>query len=248
MWVTEGRTISMGPRSAVTYAASLAEGLPRVRETIARAAERSGRGADSVRLLAVTKAHPLEAALAALDAGIRDLGENRVEELAWKAASLTDRDVRWHMIGHVQRRKVPKLAGIPELVHSVDSARLARRFSTVGVEADFRFSVLVQVNTSGEETKGGFELAAVVEAVHEIAELPALEVRGLMTMAPFVDDEEILRAAFGRLREAHEALKETEAYEGNELSMGMTNDYAIAIEEGSTMVRIGTALFGARQP
>lgn len=230
-----------------SYAATLEEGLPRVRDTIAVACERSGRDAAAVRLVAVTKAHPPEAVLVALDAGIQDLGENRVDELVGKAEALTDRAIRWHMVGHVQRRKVSQLVGIPTLVHSVDSLRLAQRFASVGVDAGQTSSVLVQVNTSGEGAKGGFSPEEIVETIHEILELPALDVRGLMTMAPLTEEEGVLRATFRRLREVHETLKGIVAYEGEELSMGMTNDYVFAIEEGSTMVRIGTALFGARQ-
>jgi len=231
----------------VTYRESLNQGLPRVRDTIAAAAARSGRDPDAVTLVAVTKAHPLEAVQAALEAGLRDMGENRVEELQWKARALARTAVRWHMVGHVQRRKVPGLAGIPRLVHSIDSVRLAQRFSSVAVASGHPFRVLLQANTSGEGTKGGFSRDELVEAIHEIVELPSLEVRGLMTMAPFTDDEAVVRSTFRRLREVHETLRSTSAYEADQLSMGMTNDYQIAIEEGSTMVRIGTALFGARQ-
>lgn len=231
----------------MTYRESLNQGLPRVRDTIAAAAARSGRDPDAVTLVAVTKAHPLEAVQAALEAGLRDMGENRVEELQWKARALARTAVRWHMVGHVQRRKVPGLAGIPRLVHSIDSVRLAQRFSSVAVASGHPFRVLLQANTSGEGTKGGFSRDELVEAIHEIVELPSLEVRGLMTMAPFTDDEAVVRSTFRRLREVHETLRSTSAYEADQLSMGMTNDYQIAIEEGSTMVRIGTALFGVRQ-
>ncbi|GMR13715.1 MAG: YggS family pyridoxal phosphate-dependent enzyme [Gemmatimonadota bacterium] len=231
----------------MTYSERLTRGLPGVRDTIGAAAATSGRDPDAVTLVAVTKAHPLEAAQAALDAGLQHLGENRVEELQWKAEALAGTAVRWHMVGHVQRRKVPRLAGIPQLVHSIDSVRLAQRFSSVAVESGQPFRVLLQANTSGEGTKGGFSRDELVEAIHEIVELPSLEIRGLMTMAPLTDDEDVLRATFRRLREVHETLRSTSAYEADQLSMGMTNDYQIAIEEGSTMVRIGTALFGARQ-
>lgn len=231
----------------MTYRESLTLGLPRVRDTIAAAAAKSGRDPDAVTLVAVTKAHPLEAVQAALQVGLREMGENRVQELQWKVDALAGTAVRWHMVGHVQRRKVPSLAGIPRLVHSIDSVRLAQRFSTVAVASGHPFRVLLQANTSGEGTKGGFSRDELVEAIHEIVELPSLEVRGLMTMAPFTDDEAVVRSTFRRLREVHETLRSTSAYEGDQLSMGMTNDYQIAIEEGSTMVRIGTALFGARQ-
>ena len=231
----------------VTYSERLATGLPSVRKAIATGVERSGRDPDAVTLVAVTKAHPLEAAQAALAAGLHDLGENRLEELEWKSQALVETAVRWHMVGHVQRRKVPKLAGIPWLVHSVDSQRLAERFSKVAIDSGHPFRVLVQANTSGEGAKGGFSRDELVEAIHEIVELPSLEVDGLMTMAPFTNDEAVLRNTFRRLREVHETLRSTSAYGGDQLSMGMTNDYQIAIEEGSTMVRIGTALFGARR-
>jgi PLP dependent protein len=231
----------------VTYREKLTQGLPKVRDRIAAAAARSGRDPDAITLVAVTKAHPLEAVQAALDSELQELGENRVEELQWKAEALAGTAVRWHMVGHVQRRKVPVLAGVPHLVHSIDSVRLARRFSSVAVASAQPFRVLLQANTSGEGTKGGFSRDEVLEAVHEILELPSLEVRGLMTMAPLTEDEAVLRSTFRRLREIHESLRSTSDYEADLLSMGMTNDYQIAIEEGSTMVRIGTALFGARQ-
>jgi pyridoxal phosphate enzyme (YggS family) len=147
----------------------------------------------------------------------------------------------------VQRRKAPRLIGVADLVHSVDSLRLARRFDRVVAESDVdAVDVLVQVNTSGEDAKGGFSRAGAVDAVLEIAELSGLRVHGLMTMAPFVEDEAVLRTTFRRLREVLQDAREANAGVGGELSMGMTNDLRYAVEEGSTMVRIGTALFGER--
>jgi len=229
------------------YSERVENALPGLRERIARAAERSGRDASSVRLIAVTKAHPMEAVQAAVAHGLLDLGENRPEELEWKVDELGASDVRWHMIGHVQRRKVQSLVRRANLVHSIDSVRLAERLDRVASAEDMTFDVLIQVNVSGEEAKGGFTLRTAAEEISKVLELPGVSVRGLMTMAPFVNDECILRDAFKGLRELQETLGRNDTYEGTELSMGMTNDFEIAIEEGSTMIRVGTALFGPRK-
>ena len=230
----------------LTYESRLEHSLVEVRDRIARAAARSGRDPDEITLVAVTKAHTLEAVRAALAFGLFDLGENRVEELAEKTLAVGDDRVRWHMIGHVQHRKAPRLVGDADLVHSVDSLRLARRLSNAAEEAGLSQPVLIQVNTSGEETKGGLRAAGVGDELKDILGLPGLEVRGLMTMAPFTEEENVLRSTFRGVRELHEELQQVDAYSGEELSMGMTNDFEIAIEEGSTMIRVGTALFGRR--
>jgi pyridoxal phosphate enzyme (YggS family) len=231
---------------AETYAARLERTLPAVRERITRAAGEAGRDATSVRLVAVTKGHPLEAIDAALGAGLRDLGENRVHELEAKVAARGREGMTWHMIGHVQSRKAKRVTELADLIHSVDSESLARRFSRIAVERGVEVAGLAQVNTSGERSKGGFDVDAALEQIHRIAELPGLRVRGLMTMAPFVDDEAVLTEAFAGLRELLGRLRDVTDAVGPELSMGMTNDLEIAIREGSTMVRIGTALFGPR--
>lgn len=230
------------------YASRLQESLPRVRDTITAAAEGVGRDPSDVTLVAVTKGHPLEAVEAALDAGLKDLGENRVGELARKAGELDRSDVRWHMIGHVQRRKAPRVVAVTDLIHSVDSLRLAQRLARVTGEGegDGPVRVLYQVNTSGEEAKYGFPMESAEERILEAAELPELSSAGLMTMAPYTDDEKMLRDTFRRLRELLERLRGHRPVMGTQLSMGMTNDLEIAIEEGSTMIRIGTALFGER--
>jgi len=238
--------MSTAQETAEAYAARLERSLPEVRERVRRAADAAGREPASVRIVAVTKAHPLEAVDAAVAAGLRDLGENRVEELEEKRAARPEAPVRWHMIGHVQGRKARRAADLAGLIHSLDSLRLAERLSRVGVEEQRRIPVLVQVNTSGEESKSGFGLEGAVEAVHEVAELPGLRVGGLMTMAPFVDDERTLSVAFSGLRLTLERLRRATDEVGPELSMGMTNDMEVAIREGSTMIRIGTALFGER--
>jgi hypothetical protein len=196
--------------------------------------------------VAVTKGHPLQALEAALGAGLRDLGENRVEELEGKVARLGRDGLSWHMIGHVQSRKAPRVIEAADLIHSVDSLKLAERISRVAQDADRDVRILAQVNTSGEETKSGFDTDRAVEQIHRMAALPRVQVDGLMTMAPYVDDEDVLSAAFRRLRETADRVRRTDPGVGPELSMGMTNDLEIAVREGSTMVRIGTALFGER--
>ena len=228
------------------YAARLEHTLPELRERVARAAAAAGRDAAAVRIVAVTKSHPLEAVDAALAAGLCDLGENRVEELEEKRAARPDAPLTWHMIGHVQSRKARRVAELADVLHSLDSLRLAEKLSRAAAEQGRQVPVLAQVNTSGEASKSGFELEEAVEAVHRASELPGLRVGGLMTMAPFVDDEKVLGDAFARLRDTLERLRRVTDRVGPELSMGMTNDLEIAIREGSTMVRIGTALFGER--
>ncbi|MGD2069336.1 MAG: YggS family pyridoxal phosphate-dependent enzyme [Gemmatimonadota bacterium] len=228
------------------YADTLKETLPRVREAIAGAADAAGRDASDVTLVAVTKGHPLEAVRAALEAGIEDLGENRVGELESKVADVGREGVRWHMIGHVQRRKAPRALAAADLIQSVDSLRLAERIDRVLDEGAPPVEVLFQVNTSGEEAKYGFDGEEALDRVLEASALPGLRSRGLMTMAPFTDDEAVLRRTFARLRELGERIREARPDFGTVLSMGMTNDLRIAVSEGSTMVRIGTALFGER--
>jgi pyridoxal phosphate enzyme (YggS family) len=228
------------------YGGRLAASLPEIRERISQAAENSRRSSDEITLVAVTKAHPIEAVSAALSHGLFDVGENRVEELAWKRAGIHDPAVRWHMIGHVQGRKAPSMVGLTDLVHSIDSMRLAERLSRAALAAGSKVSVLLQVNASGEETKSGLQGRNLFGEIMSIVALQGLKVRGLMTMAPFTDDEALLRRTFATVRGLQKQLREEEGYCGDQLSMGMTNDFEIAIEEGSTMIRIGTALFGKR--
>jgi len=230
-----------------SYRGRLTETVPRVRDRIAASALRAGRDPADVTLVAVSKGHPPEAVEAALDVGLRDLGENRVAELARKVDTFGRDRLRWHLIGHVQSRKAAVAASLPHLFHALDSEGLAGRLSRLLVTDRRELSVLLQVNTSGESSKGGFSLNEAVEAVARIAELPGLNVEGMMTMAPFVSDEGVLRDTFRALREVHERATAASGYCGKHLSMGMTNDFEIAIEEGSTLVRVGTALFGERK-
>jgi pyridoxal phosphate enzyme (YggS family) len=215
-----------------------------VRDAIGGAARAVGRDPDAIRLVAVIKGHPLAAALAALAAGLTDLGENRIEELEPKVGAVPAGAARWHMIGHVQSRKAQRAAQLADLVHSVDSLKLAERLGRSALDAGRTLPVLAQVNTSGEAAKHGLTVAEAEDAVLAMAALPGLRVEGLMTMAPLTDDERVQGATFRALRELRDQLRSADARVGGELSMGMTNDLAVAIREGSTMVRIGTALFG----
>jgi len=228
------------------YESHLRETLPRVREAIEGAAVRGGRRGEDVRLVAVTKGHPPEALHAALTLGLTDLGENRIEEREEKVHLLGTQAANWHMVGHLQSRKARQAVLVADLIHSVDTLKLARRISSFSEELGRVTPILVQVNTSGEMAKSGFEAREALDAAAEMLELPGLEIRGFMTMAPFVEDEKVLRATFRLLRGVQEEAARIPEYRGTELSMGMTNDFELAVEEGSTMVRIGTALFGER--
>ena len=231
---------------ALAYAETLRETLPRVRQAIADAAVAAGRDPAEVRLVAVTKGHPLDAVRAALAAGLSDLGENRVEELEARVAAVGRKGVRWHMVGHVQSRKAQRAAELAELIHSVNSMRLAERLARAMEGSGRTLSVLAQVNTSGEAAKYGLAADAAEGVVLEMAALPELRVAGLMTMAPLTDDLRVLSTTFWRLRELRDRLRSASDRVGSELSMGMTNDLAVAVREGSTIVRVGTALFGER--
>jgi pyridoxal phosphate enzyme (YggS family) len=228
------------------FEARLQRNLPQVRARIARARERAD-GRD-VTLVAVTKGHPPDAARAAAAAGLTICGENRVQELEEKRAALADLGLQWHLIGHLQRNKVRRALPLFELLHSLDSLRLAREVSAEAVRAGRMVDVLVQVNASGEETKGGFDVASGTGPIAEVSELPGLRVCGLMTMAPFTDDEAVVRGTFQRTRTLFEACaREIAAFRDEHLSMGMSNDFEWAVEEGATMVRLGTVLFGERE-
>ncbi|MBC7243295.1 MAG: YggS family pyridoxal phosphate-dependent enzyme [Anaerolineae bacterium] len=229
--------------------AYIADNLQRVRERIARACARAGRDPDTVRLVAVSKNMPAEAVAAAYAYGVRDFGENRVEEALPKIAAVRELlgdapAPAWHMIGHLQRRKVRDAMPAFDLVHSVDRLALAeemeKRLSAIGKV----MPVLLEIKLSHEETKWGFLPEEVPEAVGKILELPYLRIRGLMTMAPIVPHAEEARPYFRRLRELRDALaRQFPQACWDELSMGMTDDFEPAVEEGATMVRIGRAVF-----
>ena len=197
----------------------------------------------TVSVVAVTKTYGPEAPLAAWDAGLRDVGENKVQE-ALSKAPLVAVPLRWHLIGHLQRNKVKHL-DLFHLVHSMDSSRLADALNTHGLTRGRPMDVLLQVNLSGEGTKGGYEPADVDAESDRLREMTGLSVRGVMTMAPFDADEGALRKVFSGARVAAERLRAA-GHPATELSMGMSGDYEIAVEEGATLVRLGTVLFGAR--
>ncbi len=213
-----------------------------VRERIAAAVERGGHS-QKVTIVAVTKTHGPDAVRAAWDAGIADVGENRIQEATSKMRGI-DLPVRWHLIGHLQRNKVKSLEGF-SLVHSIDSARLADAVSDFGVGRGRPVDVLVQVNVAGEESKGGFSPSELPAEIERFRGRSGVRVRGVMTMAPLDADEAMLRRVFAGAR-ASLGLLHAAGFPATELSMGMSNDYEVAVEEGATMVRLGTILFGAR--
>jgi PLP dependent protein len=220
----------------------LAVRLSEVRKRIDAAAARGGHG-QAVRVVAVTKGHGPEAVAAAWHAGLEDIGENRVQEALQKMANVTAQ-VRWHLIGHLQRNKVKWLQHF-QLVHSLDSSRLADAVDAYGTSRGHPVDVLVQVNVVGEETKGGYAPSEMGREADRLAGLQGIRVRGVMTMAPLDADERTLRTVFASARSVRELLAAA-GHEATELSMGMSNDFEIAVEEGATLVRLGTVLFGAR--
>jgi hypothetical protein len=216
--------------------------LSAVRESIERARQRGGHG-QAVTIVAVTKTYGPDAPAAAWAAGLRDVGENRVQEALEKRAQV-EAPLRWHLIGHLQRNKVKQVDGF-HLVHSMDSERLADALSGVGTSRGRPLDVLLQVNVSGEGTKGGYEPSCIEREAERLRSLTGVVVRGVMTMAPFDAEEATLRAVFAGTRRCGELLRAA-GHPATELSMGMSGDYEIAVEEGATLVRLGTVLFGAR--
>jgi pyridoxal phosphate enzyme (YggS family) len=219
--------------------------LARVRETVARHQEAGG-WTHPVRIVAVTKTHGPEAVRAALAAGLTDIGENRVQEALQKQEALPGLPVAWHLIGTLQRNKARHAAGRFALIHSVDRAELATELDRRVPPGD-RQAVLVQVNCSGEAQKGGVEPEGLPALLEELAGLARLDVRGLMTMSALTDEVAEQRRAFRLLRELRDAAERGGA-RLPELSMGMSGDYPAAVEEGATMIRLGTVLFGERRP
>jgi pyridoxal phosphate enzyme (YggS family) len=217
--------------------------LDRVRGQIGEAAERAGRDPAGVRLIAVSKGFPIPTISAAVEAGQLDFGENRVQELRAKYDQAPE-GVRWHFIGRLQRNKVGKLVPMADVIHSIDSVELARQ---VGSRAERPVQVLLEVNVSGEDRKGGIAPSRLPELVEAVLETRHLDLIGLMTMAPRLEDPELARPAFRQLAELRARMAETFSYASiHHLSMGMSQDYRVAIEEGSTMVRVGEAIFGPR--
>ncbi len=218
---------------------SVAEQLTRVRERMAAACRRAGRSPDEVTLVGVSKGVPAQRVAEAHAAGLQDMGENRVQEAAAKIEALAAQGVRprWHLVGHLQTNKAKTVTGLFAILHSVDSVRLAQALSRRAREP---LPILLEVNVAQEASKFGFTPQEVASALRSIVDLPNLDVRGLMTVAPQTDQPESVRPVFQRLRKLRDELGL------RELSMGMTNDFEVAIEEGATMVRVGRAIFGER--
>ncbi|MBQ6538382.1 MAG: YggS family pyridoxal phosphate-dependent enzyme [Eubacterium sp.] len=223
------------------------ENLKDVEAKIQAACDRAGRDRSEVTLIAVSKTKPVEMIKEAIDCGINVFGENKVQELVTKYDEL-DKGLEWHMIGHLQRNKVKMLPGRVKRIHSVDSIRLAeeidKQFSNAGLIAD----ILVEVNVAGEDSKFGIALDEVEEFLRKISQYSSIKVHGLMTIAPYVDDPEQNRTIFCDLRKKMVDInsKNIDNIYMDELSMGMTGDYEVAIEEGATYVRVGTGIFGSR--
>ena len=226
--------------------AGLPERLAHIRDEIA--ARQAGRWTHPVTIVAVTKGFAADAVRAALDAGLPDIGENRIQEALEKMGQVPGAGVTWHLIGHLQRNKAKLVPGRFALVHSVDSSELAHELDRRAAAAagGQRQSVLVQVNLAGEVQKSGCAPADAPRLVRDIRALDALALEGLMTMAPFTDDVDVQRRTFRGLRDLRDALQEEEGVWLPKLSMGMSGDYATAVEEGATVIRLGTALFGTR--
>jgi hypothetical protein len=218
-----------------------------VRERIAKAAEKIGRKEDNILLVAVSKMQPLEKIYQAHQAGIENFGENRVQDLILKISE-SKVDLKWHMVGHLQSNKINKVIGNVEMIQSVDSLNLLEKLATNGEERGVTSRVLLQVNTSGEDSKFGFQQEIVNTACELVENLSHLEVHGLMTIGPFTDDKSRITKSFTSLRNLSEELNKYSSakIKMNYLSMGMTGDFEIAIGEGSNLVRIGTAIFGPR--
>lgn len=222
---------------------TIAERLALVRERVAQAAIRAGRRPESVRLLAVSKTKPAEMVRAAYEAGQREMGENYAQELTAKAAALSDLgDVRWHLIGPLQRNKVKQVVGVVALVHTVDRVAIAEEIDKRAAAIGRVVPVLLEVNVSGEASKAGCPPEEAPALAAAVRAMPHVELRGLMTIPPDTEDREAARPFFRRLRE----LRDRIGGDLPELSMGMSHDFEIAVEEGATIVRVGTAIFGAR--
>ena len=224
------------------------ERLARVREQVARAGERAGRDARDITLIAVSKTIDSATVQQAVDAGALDLGENRVQEGVTKAGQISG-DVQWHLIGHLQSNKARQAVETFEVIHTIDSSELAERLDRIAGELSKRPKVLIQVDLAHEPTKSGADESELPSIIETLDQARHLELKGLMVLPPFFDSPEQTRPYFRKLREIMESLNHGRASERKltELSMGMSHDFEVAIEEGATMVRVGTAIFGRRE-
>jgi pyridoxal phosphate enzyme (YggS family) len=227
----------------------IADRVAAVRERIARAAERSGRGPEAVTLVAVSKTFPAEAVREAFAAGCRHFGENRVQEAEAKLRpleALREQGARWHLIGHLQDNKARKAAALFDCIHSVDTGDLGTRLARLGVELSREVRALIEVDLAGEARKHGVPAEGLRRTLEGLRGAPGLRVDGLMLMPPFEADPERTRPYFRRLRELRDAMAAEGLLAAGELSMGMSHDLDVAVEEGATLVRVGSALFGER--
>lgn len=229
----------------------LAVRLADVRARLAAASQISGRRPDEVRLIAISKTHPASVIQQVCQLGATDFGENRVQEAEGKIAEIGRENVRWHLVGHLQANKARRAVNLFDVIHSLDSLDLAQRLDRLcAEEGRDALPVLIQVDLGHEETKSGIDESGLTHLVESLGPLTRLRLIGLMTLPPFFDDPEQSRPFFRRLRELRDELNQRGAFgdRTGELSMGMTHDFEVAIEEGATMVRIGTAIFGERVP
>lgn len=223
------------------------ENIKQVEENIIKSCEKVGRDPKEVTLIAVSKTKPYTAIEEALPSGVLDYGENKVQELTEKYEILP-KDIRWHMIGHLQRNKVKYLVGKVELIHSVDSLRLANQIETEFAKKNEIANILIEVNMANEESKFGITSETTEQLVREISKLEHVRIKGLMTIAPYTDNPETNREYFRNMKKLSVDIteKNIDNVSMNVVSMGMTGDYQVAIEEGATMVRVGTGIFGER--
>lgn len=223
------------------------ENVAGVEARIQAACERAGRRREEVTLIAVSKTKPVRDIYEVMETGIKDFGENKVQEMCDKM-EMIQQPLNWHMIGHLQRNKVKYIVDKATLIHSVDSLRLAQQISQEAQKKSVESNILIEVNVAEEESKFGLSTAEVIQMVEEISKLPSVHIKGLMTVAPFTDNPEENRPYFRNLKQlaVDIAEKNIDNVTMSVLSMGMTGDYEVAIEEGATMVRVGTGIFGAR--
>jgi pyridoxal phosphate enzyme (YggS family) len=225
---------------------TIAANFAQIRERVARAAERGGRRAEEVTIVAVTKTHPADAILAAYDAGLRHFGENRVQEFESKIAAVANLSATWHLIGHLQSNKAARAARLFSRIDSVDSLALAQRLDAAAAAENKKLGVLIEVHLSNETTKSGVSEAELPALAQSVATFPNLHLLGLMTIPPFLAEPESVRPFFRKLAALRDQVARNLARPLPTLSMGMSHDFEIAIEEGATEIRPGTALFGAR--
>lgn len=225
----------------------LEKNLNNIEKNIEQSCKIVNRNQDEIILIAVSKTKTVEMIKEVYDLGIRDFGENKVQELKEKY-NLLPKDIKWHMIGHLQSNKVKDIIDKVYLVHSVDSIHLAEVIEKEASKKEIIINILIQVNIGKEESKFGFKIEEVISSIEAISKFPHIRIKGLMTVAPYIENSEDNREIFSKLRDLSIEIKEKNIYNVDMeiLSMGMTNDYIVAIEEGSTMIRIGTGLFGKR--